>query len=244
MIAMGTWAGKDLANYEHSVPTVVVAARNPVLSGIIKSSDESGFDHIHARVDPNRYERQVRKFHNIFRFKRLGIVFDKYSSSGRNYAGIEQIEKVAADRNFTIVSCYAPSVQVPIGYAEKTAIECYKELAPKVDAVYLTEHRGLTERSLQKILEPIIENKVPSFSQSISMAVQNGVLMGNSETVYQPVGLFYAKIIANIFNGASPGDLPLVFNDPLRLAINMKTAKMIGYAPAEEIMQATDEVYK
>lgn len=244
MIAMGTWAGKDLANYEHSVPIVVVATRNPVLSGIIKSSEESGFDHIHARVDPNRYERQVQMFHDIFNFKRLGIVYDKFSPSGRNYAGIEQIEKVAAERQFTVVSCYAPSVQVPIGYAEKAAIECYKELAPKVDAVYLTEHRGLTERSLQKILPPLTENKVPSFSQSISMAVQKGVLLGNAETAYQPVGLFYAKIIANIFNGASIGDLPLVFNDPLRLAINMNTAKKIGYEPNQMITQSIDEVYE
>ena len=243
IIAMGTWAGKDLATDEHSVPTVVVASRNPVLSGIIKSDKDSGYNHVHARVDSTRYERQVRQFHDIFKFKRLGIVFDKYSPSGRNYAGIEQIENVAKERQFTIVSCYAPSVEVPIGYAEKAAIECYRELAPKVDAVYLTEHRGLTERSLQTILAPLIHYKVPSFSQSILMAVRKGVLMGNAETVYQPVGLYYAKIIASILNGASPGDLPLVFNDPLRLAINMKTAKMIGYAPTKEIMQVTDEVY-
>jgi len=244
MIAMGTWAGKDLANYQHSVPIVVVAARNPVLSGIIKSREESGFDHIHARVDPNRYERQVRKFHDIFNFKRLGIVYDKYTPSGRNYAGIEQIEKVAVERQFKIVSCNAPSVQVPIGYAERAAIECYKELAPKVDAVYLTEHRGLTKRSVQKILPPLILYKVPSFSQSISMAARQGVLMGNANTVYQPVGRFYAKIIANIFNGASPGDLPLVFNDPLRLAINMNTAKKIGYEPNQMITKSIDEVYE
>ncbi len=243
MIAMGTWAGKDLAADVHSVPTVVVAARNPVLFGIIKNADDSGHKHVHARVDATRYERQVRQFHDIFNFKRLGVVFDKGTPAGRNFAGIGQIENVAAERGFVIVSCDAPAIQVSKETAEQAVIECYQELAPKVDAVYVTTHRGFTQRKIQKILAPINQYKLPSFSQSVSMAVRSGVLMGNAEAGYQLVGQFYAQTIARIFNGASPGDLPLVFEDPFRLAINMKTAKIIGYTPTTEIMQATDEVF-
>ncbi|MCB2141110.1 ABC transporter substrate-binding protein [bacterium] len=243
MIAMGTWAGQDLATDEHSVPTIVVAARNPVLSGIIKSAEDSGHDHVHARLDSTRYERQVRQFHDIFNFKRLGIVFDRGTTAGRNYAGIAQIEKVAAERGIVVVSCDAPSIQVSREVAEQTVIECYQKLAPKVDAVYITTHRGVTLRNLPKILTPINKYNRPSYSQSISLEVRHGVLMSNAEAGFQFVGHFYAQTIAQIFNGANPGDLPQIFEDPNRLAINMKTAKMIGYAPTKEVMQATDEVY-
>ena len=34
MLAMGTWAGQDLANNEHSVPTVVMSTSNPIASKI------------------------------------------------------------------------------------------------------------------------------------------------------------------------------------------------------------------
>ena len=37
MIAMGTWAGKGLANYRHRVNTLVFSTSNPISSGIIKS---------------------------------------------------------------------------------------------------------------------------------------------------------------------------------------------------------------
>ena len=244
MIAMGTWAGKDLATDEHSVPTVVVAARNPVLSGIIKSAEDSAHDHVHARVDSTRYERQVRQFHDIFNFKRLGVVFDQGATAGRNYAGIGQIEKVAAERGFVIVSCDAPAIEVSKEEAEQAVIECYQEIAPKVDAVYITTHRGITLRNIPKILVPLNQYKRPSYAQSVSMAVRKGVLMSNAEAGYQLVGHFYAQIIAQTFNGATLGDLPLVFEDPIRLAINMETAKTIGYAPTKEIMQATDEIYE
>lgn len=67
-----------------------------VAAGIIKSPEDSGYDHIHARVDPTRYERQICVFHDIFEFKKLGVPFED-SITGRSYAAIEKIETVALD---------------------------------------------------------------------------------------------------------------------------------------------------
>lgn len=76
MIAMGTWAGKDLANASHTTDTMVVSASDAVSAGIIKSIEDSGFDYVHAYVDPYRYQRQVRVFHDMIGFKRLGVVYE------------------------------------------------------------------------------------------------------------------------------------------------------------------------
>ena len=64
IIAAGTWAGQDLANDRHKTPTIVISTSNPLSSGIIKSLEDSGYDHVHARMNPYRYERQVRIFHD------------------------------------------------------------------------------------------------------------------------------------------------------------------------------------
>ena len=61
MIAMGTWAGQDLANNNHSTYTEVISASDPIASGIIKSIKDSGFDHVHAQIDPYRYEKQITR---------------------------------------------------------------------------------------------------------------------------------------------------------------------------------------
>jgi len=94
IIAMGTWAGQDLASIKHSVPTIVMGAIDPVGAAIIKSVEDSGFDHVHARVDPFRYERQLRVFHDVVGFKILGIAYED-TVSGRSIAAIDKIEKVA-----------------------------------------------------------------------------------------------------------------------------------------------------
>ncbi len=73
MIAMGTWAGKDLANVKHTTPTMVLTASDAVGAGIIKNNQDSGFEFVHAHVDPSRYERQIRIFHDIVEFKKLGV---------------------------------------------------------------------------------------------------------------------------------------------------------------------------
>ena len=76
MIAIGTWAGKDLANNRHHTPTVVLTASDAVGAGIIKSTEDSGYDHVQAHVDPSRYERQIRIFHDIVGFKTLGVAYE------------------------------------------------------------------------------------------------------------------------------------------------------------------------
>jgi hypothetical protein len=62
MIAMGTAAGKDLATNDHSTPTLVFAATDPLRAKIIASAEDSGYDHLHSRVDPTRFRRQVELF--------------------------------------------------------------------------------------------------------------------------------------------------------------------------------------
>ena len=76
VLALGTWAGQDLANNLHSTATMVLTASNPISAGIIKSVRESGFDHLHATVDPSINLRQMRIFHELVGFKRLGLAYE------------------------------------------------------------------------------------------------------------------------------------------------------------------------
>jgi hypothetical protein len=50
--------------------------------------------------------------------------------------------------------------------------------------------------------------------------------------------------MARIFNGASPGELNQVFDDPKQIAINLETAKLIDFKPPKGLLKAADEIYK
>ena len=127
--------------------------------------------------------------------------------------------------------------------APEQYLTALKELAPKVDAIYLTIQAGLTLQNLPKIL-PIIEtNKLPSFAMEGSSYVKHGVLFSISAYQLSAVGEFNAKNMIRIFQGTTPRKLNQIFSITPRIAINLKAAERIGYDVPVDILGSSDEVY-
>jgi ABC-type uncharacterized transport system substrate-binding protein len=243
IIAMGTWAGQDMANMGAPVPTIVGSTSDAIGSRITRSAQDSGLDNLHARVQPERYQRQVRLFHEIVPFKRLGLVYED-SPEGRTYSAVEAVEQVAREQGFDVLTCDAPSNGIAAEAATRNAVECYAKLAPQVDAVYVTVHRGVTPASVDTIAEILRQARVPSFSMLGSEEVKHGLLLSLAQADYSYVGLFYAETMARIFNGAKPRELSQVWIDPAKIALNLETARVIGFDPPVDILLAADEVYE
>lgn len=243
MLAMGTWAGQDLANNRHHVPTLVLSSSDPLKAGIVKSYEDSGFDHVHARVDPYFHTRQISLFHNLFKFKRLGVAYEN-TPAGKTYAGLAHIETVAEKTGFEIVRCYTADETPDLRAAEKSAERCFNELAPKIDAMYATTQAGVNKRNMPRLMAPLISYKIPSYSQEGATLVKYGFLLGMAKSDFRELGEFHAEIMAKVFNGAKPRDLSQVFEDPEKIAINLDTAKKIGYEVPESLMRIADKIYE
>lgn len=243
IIAMGTWAGQDMAALGAPVPTIVVSTSDPVGAGIVASADDSGMNNLHARVQPQRYQRQVRLFHEIVPFKTLGLVYED-SPEGRTYAAVPAVEQVAKEQGFEVKSCYAASNNIDAAQAQSNALACYKQLSTQVDAIYVTVHRGVTPHNIDEIAAALRDAKVPSFAMLGSVQVRAGLLMSLAQADYSYVGLFHAETIARIFNGAQPRQLSQIWVDPPKIAVNLETARRIGFDPPVDILLAADEVYE
>ncbi len=243
MMAMGTWAGKDLANDRHRVPTVVMSTSDPVSAGIVRSAEDSGYDHVHARVDPLCYERQIRIFHDIIGFKRLGVIYEN-TEAGKSYAAIDQILRAAADLGFELVSCHARSDTADKADAEREVLQCFKTMVEKVDAIYVTEHGGVNSNTVPELAAIANAAKIPTFSQAGSDEVKKGVLLSVSTAGFKYVGKFYAETIARIFNGARPRELDQLFEDPPKIAINLKACELVGFDPPVDVLGAADEIFQ
>ncbi len=243
MFAFGTWAGTDLANNAHSVPTVVCSTSAPIQAKIIKSAEDSGYDHIHAVVDPTQYARQIRAFHDVIGFKRLGISFED-TLTGRSYIGMAGIENVAKERGFEIVSCHLEKEHnAPVGESEAEQLECARKLAPQIDAYCLAHGYGVTARSVPDIMAVLKARKIPSFAQPGPEFVRKGVLMGIASLDYSGVGKFHAEAVARIFNGAKARDLSMIYEEPVKFVFNAATALEIGLDPdAFDFLSSTADV--
>jgi ABC-type uncharacterized transport system substrate-binding protein len=243
IIAMGTVAGLSFANNEHHIPTIVINASDAVGAKIIKSVEDSGYDHVNAHVDPLRYERQVRLFHDIIGFKKLGMIYEN-TVIGRSYAAVDNVLNVSKERGFEVVTCYAQADNPDFKLAEQDYFRCLNKIANEIDAMYITSSNGVREDTRPKIIKILNQNKIPSFSQMGSFEVKDGFLLSISQKSYKYVGLFHADTMAKIFNGAKPRQLPQLYEEPPKIAINLKTAEIIGYAPPVHILAAADEIFQ
>jgi ABC-type uncharacterized transport system substrate-binding protein len=242
MIAMGTGAGIDLAQGDHHTPTIVLAVSDAVTAGIIKTIHDSGNQYIHARVDPHRYERQIRIFHTIIGFKTIGMIYTD-DIEGRSYAAIDKVKKVAREKGFKIRTCFLDK-SPELEQEEDSLIQCCKILSASVDALYITGQRAVNEKTIPILAAIAKEAQLPTFSQSGYQEVQKGLLLSISQSGYKYVGKFYAETMAKIFNGALPGELYQIFEDLPKIAINLSTAEALSFYPNLNILSSADEIYR
>ncbi len=242
VIAAGTWAGQDLVNNEHSTATMVITSSDPLRAGIIKSTDDSGYDHILVEYDPNRYRKQIELFHDIIGFERLGVIFED-SEDGRIYANYADLDKVSKKRNFKLIICYTDEGKTELESFER-AKRSYQILAPIVDAMWVGLHQGEAVEFLPELLKPMYEFNVPTWCVLGEPAVEKGVLLSITHQNFDEIGRWYAENIAKILNGAKPRELSQIFKEENHILVNTEAARRIKYEIPETILKIADKIYE
>jgi len=243
ILAFGTWAGQDFAKADLSIPVVVTSVTNAVESGIITSVEDSGKDNLIASIEPDRYRQQVRLFHHIFQFKKLGIAYEN-TPSGESSIALGDIERAAQELGIELIRCHDYFDVADAELASARLKVCHEKLVGQgVDAVYLTLNIGLKPGSMSDVLSPLSRNHIPTFSQTGQIDVENGALLSISQANMQEEGVFTARQIAAIVEGGKPRSLNQRFESAVSLALNLRMATLIGWNPPLEILAAVDEFY-
>ncbi|MCR4666700.1 MAG: ABC transporter substrate-binding protein [Desulfovibrio sp.] len=243
ILAFGTWAGQEMSSIHTSVPVIVCGASDPLGAGIIRSVTDSGKDNLVAVVEPNRFLRQIEYFHRIFAFKKLGVTYTD-TPSGRSCAAIDQIEKACARNGVELVRCTGEFLHSDAGILAAGQMEaCHKMFVEKkVDTVYIS-YNSIPSRLFPQVLAPLIKADIPTISQSGAREVRMGAL--TSITSYcKKEGVFVAKLIRGLLQGAKPRSLPQQLRSPELLSINVETAANIGWSPSLEVLLSVDEFFQ
>ncbi len=240
IIAMGTWAGQDLANDLHSTNTVVLSTSDPIRAGIIKDENGPEFDHLYVPVDPDRYKDQIRIFHEVVQFDTLGLAFEN-SSEGRSYAAFEDVMEVSREKGFKVRWEETIDHNENFTIMEQSYTNACRLLALESDAFYISEQGSVTDNNILEITGILQEYRVPTFSQSASR-VSSGALMSAGAEDFQYMGDVYALAIASIFNGNTPAQLDQTFDQPQDLILNLDTANNIGFEFPPGIIASADMI--
>ena len=184
-------------------------------------------------------------FDDLVTFKKLGVAYED-SVAGRSYAAVEMIENVAKERSFEVVHCYTESDIADLKIAGESVRNCFDGFVKNnVDAIYVTVQGGVNSENIPRLVEIANKNRIPTFSQFGSNEVKSGFLLSISRSGgFRPAGRFFAATAAQIFNGAKPRQLNQVFEEAQKIAINLKTAEIIGFYLHADILAAADEIFR
>ena len=239
--AFGTWAGQEMIKTSNTTtPIVVMSVSNAVRSGIVPSTEDSGRDNLTTRIDPTKYERQVRLFYDVFRFKKLGVVYAD-TPTGRTYAALDMLKKLSKELGFSLVT-YSKVPENQEDAAEEI-VKGIREIAPGIDAYYMTICIGFELSNVPEVMEILNRHKIPCMSMYGADYVKAGALMTIADSRYQQRARFTVAKLIRILEGEKPRDLPIVFAPGPRLAVNLAAARKIGWDPSIDILASADHVY-
>ncbi|MCQ2594942.1 MAG: hypothetical protein MJ196_06750 [Treponemataceae bacterium] len=243
IIAFGGVAGKIYSSAANlKVPVLIEAVTDPVGSGIIYASSDSGSNNITCRIDTTQYRRQIELFQELIGFEKLGIVYGD-NDEGRLYSAVNDVELMALKNGFEIVR----NTNVKEYTAPDTVslyLAALKDVASRADAVYIGASTAITEYDItDKVAKILEEAGVPSFALEGEIRVKDGILMGISSVESEKIGLYNANKIEAIFYGVIPRLLDQNFTGFPSIAMNLETARKLGLDLPLETLASIDILY-
>lgn len=226
----------------YPIPVITDAITDCVQAGVSVSLNDSGKEFLTNKIDPEIYRQQIRLFHDFVKFEKLGIIYED-TPDGYLYGAVNDVELIAKERGFEIVRNTNIKEYVDSD-TEELYINALKDIVNKCDAVYISGTTAVTEfDSTPKIVEILNNAKKPSFSLEGTIRVKDGILFSLSSSGMTRSGIYQATKASHILSGISPRSLNQKFENTFSVAINLETAKNIGYNPSLDLLVNSDEFY-
>ena len=240
MLTMGTWSGQDLANNQHSTPTLCLESSFP-LKKMFDKNDKIP-DHLYIPQYPNFLLRQVRLFKKITKFKTLGVAHSS-SSEGRFRASLKILKQFNEKENFKLVVVrIIPHEELRSKKNLDKHIKAHEKIAPQIDAMWLTSEFVDNPETARQVLAPLFKYRIPTWYPHGELGIANGAVFGIIQDP-QKKALSYAETIAKILNGVKPAsqikDLPIHNH----LMINYSAAKKNNLKIPNTLLGAAKKSY-
>lgn len=241
IFAMGTVATQALlARNNGRTPIVGMTLSDPVSSGVVKSTKDSGVDNLTTCVIPNRWRNMLRLFNAVVRFKKLGVIYHD-TPAGRTFTNVEDARDVTREQGVALLEYKSLE-------SEPDTRQCLKGIdwliGQGMDAFYIPDEPCFdwSLNDPRPLFEHLNAHHIATFARIGLPLVQLGAMMGSWYTDLRPLGDFQAAQVIAILQGAVPRTLNMIKPDELGLAVNLGTAREVGRDFSEEALVSADVI--
>ncbi|MBQ8708670.1 MAG: hypothetical protein IJ523_11340 [Succinivibrionaceae bacterium] len=242
LLGMGLATGMEFADPKLGIAVMIADAASPETAGIIGRGEFSDKPNVHVQKYPKRISMAIRNYHNIFKFKNLGMIVDR-NEAVRKMQSVDVVAKVANEENFNFHYCIGDIFDAANPLSRKEFIRCRNELKDKIDALFLPIFNGVPRNGFFDYIAPLLEKNVIVISEGDIEEVRKGALVSLVEADHHDSGFFEADVMERIILGARPEAISQYYNTNLAFCLNLKTAKLLRWKPSFELLMSVEYLF-
>lgn len=207
-------------------PVIAVTVIDREVMGIPEKDGASGVKNLAYITTPAPLRRDLEAFHGLRPFTKVAILAAQEM--------LESVPEIPANALKSVEGLGLEIALIPVGASAQAALAA---LPADVEAVYVAPLVTLADQEFDKLVQGLIDRKLPSFSLRGAVEVDRGLLAtlhpaADHVRVARRVALYIQRILA----GEAPASLPVNFPEGEQLTINMATARAIGFYPAYSML--------
>ena len=223
VIANGLIASHEIMRIKNlPKPVIATIVADPILQKLPFSGGRSARKNLVYLADDHTVGSDLDLFHSLIPFTHLAILVDQLFIET-----LPELSRTAENAQQRL------AVEISLIPVEHRVDAAMAALPSSIDAVYLPPLPRFDDTAMRELANALIARNLPSFSLLGRDALDLGVLMtgaGRSIDITRSARRI-ALNLQSIALGEDPGRLRVGLSQPQKLAINMRTAKAIGYSP-------------
>jgi len=207
-------------------PTFAPFVWDANLLGLEIKEDTSGVSNLNYLGGKTNFERDLKTFRSVVEFRKLAVLID-----ASVYDALPGLIQRARD--------VATSAGVELHFIMQTAQDedLVSKLPGDIDAVVVTSLPRLTPAAMSRLIDALINKRLPSYSLIGSHLVEQGILMAEAPASdWQRLARRNALNMYAVLKGETTESQPVTFKGKRRLTLNMATARAIGLSPRYDII--------
>lgn len=218
VMAMGLIASDNVCR-RADLPKPVIApfVVDAEVQGLPLKDGASGVKNLNYVSLPSTFSRDLKAFQEIVPFKNITILL-----SARAIEGVPDL--------FANIQKQADTFEAKVNLiaVENAAAEVFTAIPSDAEAVYVAPLLHLAIDEFDKIIQGLIERKLPSFSLMGRKEVERGIMATVNPDIFPRVARRVALNLQQILLGKDAGTIPVAFAAGEKLVINMATVRAIG----------------
>lgn len=232
ILAIATPTAQAAAKATTTIPVLITAVTDPVAAELVESIDRPGTN-VTGTSDLTPVAKQLELLKQLVpTAQRVGIIYN--AGETNSVVQVDLAKQAAPALGIELVEATASSTS--------GVYEAAQSLVGRADAIYVPTDNTVVS-ALESVIKVAEESTIP-----LVVGEEDGVRRGALATVgidYYALGKQTAKMAAKILRDeAEPSEMPVEYQEDVRLVINLKAAEKMGVTVPESLIQQAYEVIR